>query len=50
MKIFYSPPKEISENGCWVCFANMRMFCGDTRLQLLWQVVKGYNNDKYIVG
>ena len=50
MRVFWSPPGEISRDGCWVCFESCFMFTGSSLLGLLWQVVTEWRNERHLIG
>lgn len=48
--LHWSPPGEISANGCWVFFDGPWMYVGDTLRALVWQMVTEWRHDRHLVG
>ena len=46
MNIFWSPPGEISENGCYVCYHHIYMYTGATLWDLLRDMVGNWKSDR----
>ena len=50
IKIFWSPPSEISEHGCYVCCIDSYLYTGNTVKDLFMQMGKEWEHDKNLVG
>ncbi len=50
MKIWYSPPGEISKDGCWVAASDCWLYTSPTLLRLLWVVFRELKQDQHLVG
>ena len=50
MKLFWSPPGEISTTGCWVLIEGPYLYTGLTLWRLFVEVVTGWRSDKHLVG
>ncbi len=48
--LFWSPPGEMSEDGCWVLIHHEYMYIGNTVISCLWKALTGWNADKHLVG
>ena len=46
---FWSPPGEISKNGCWVWFNGCWMYDGDTFFELVKNTIIGWKDDRNLV-
>lgn len=47
---FWSPPGEISAHGCWVLVDVPWLYCHDTFVGLLWQILTEWRQDRHLVG
>lgn len=52
MKIQWSPPGEISKEGCWICWHDMYLYTGlDNTLESLIKVLnEEWEDERHIVG
>jgi hypothetical protein len=48
--LFQEEPGIISENACYVIFADGYMYSGDTVEECIWEMLLEWKNDKHIVG
>lgn len=46
----WSPPGEISEDGCWVIWHREFMYIASSRLGVLWQFLTEYGHDRHMIG
>lgn len=47
---FQTKPNIISENSCYVIFADEYMYSGDTEQEVIWQMILEWKEDKHMVG
>lgn len=46
----WSPPGEISKEGCWVGFESCYLYTGETIGDLMYQMGQDWQDDKHLVG